>query len=141
MRKIFEDAFMEAQVSMIELCLELTEERVDEIYVYCCMERCEKMFNAFFTRNGKALTVRELDEPVDIKWQFLKLGNKDLAHVEKVCKKYKKPCPTEIRMVFNVITRSLKTEYRYEEYLDANHKSAGHIFNEWIAQVDPTYKI
>lgn len=139
MNKIFEDEFMEYHASIISLCEELTEGRVDTIYVYCCMERCERMFIAFFSKDGKVLTAGNLKIPFAVQDEFLTLGMKDMDCIEEVCKKHGKPSPTEIKMTFDVRTRSLNTKYRYEEYLDAQNKGAEHVYREWIAEVDPTY--
>jgi hypothetical protein len=48
MSKVFEDEFMDAQASIISLCMEVTKEKVDKIYAYCSNESRVTMFNAFF---------------------------------------------------------------------------------------------
>ena len=140
MAKVFEDEFMELHASIIGLCEELAEGRVDAIYVYCCMEYAEKMIDVFFTKGGKVLTVRELKIPISTQGLFMDLGLKDMARIEEVCKRYGRPSPTEIKMIFDTKTRSLETNYLYEEYLDAEDKCAEEIYREWIKKVDPTYK-
>lgn len=35
MSKVFEDEFMNIQSGLVSLCLEVTENKVDKIYVYC----------------------------------------------------------------------------------------------------------
>ena len=47
MEKVFEDEFMDLQTALISLCLEVTEEKVNKVYVYCSNEKKSKMFNAF----------------------------------------------------------------------------------------------
>ena len=53
MEKVFEDEFMDLQTALISLCLEVTEEKVNKVYVYCSNEKKSKMFNAFFDVNGE----------------------------------------------------------------------------------------
>lgn len=47
MSKVFEDEFMDIQSELVSLCLEVTESKVNKIYVYCSNEKKSKMFNAF----------------------------------------------------------------------------------------------
>ena len=140
MSKVFEDEFMEWHASMIGLCKELTQERVDMIYVYCCMEEDEKMFDAFFLKDGKAVHAGDLKIPAATQKRFLALGMEDMAQIEQVCKKHGRPSPTEIKMVYNVSTRGLETSYRYEEYLDAEDKCAEDIYEEWMEKVNEEQK-
>lgn len=53
MAKVFQDEFMDVQSDLISLCLEATEEKVDEIFVYCSIEKYSKFFNAFFKKTIK----------------------------------------------------------------------------------------
>lgn len=135
MPKVFEDEFMDCQSRMIALCEELTEGRVDKIYVYCCMEECEKMFDVFFSKNNEVLTVVELKIPIPVQCEFQDLGLEDIAQIEEVCKKHGRPSPTEIKMIFDIRTRSLQTKYLYQEYLDAEDKCAEEVYDAWIEEV------
>lgn len=59
MERIFEDEFTDLQADYISLCLEFTEKKVDEIYVYIYRNEGMRMFNAFFTKNGKFVSTNE----------------------------------------------------------------------------------
>lgn len=39
MSKNFEDEFKDVQSDLISLCLEAAERKVDEVYVYCSVEK------------------------------------------------------------------------------------------------------
>ena len=139
MSQVFEDEFMEWHASLISLCKELTKGAVDKIYVYCCMESDEKMFDAFFLKGGKAVHAGDMKIPSDIQGKFLSLGMEDMAHIEQVCIKHGRPVPTEIKMVYDVGTRSLETHYCYEEYLDKEDKCAEDIYDEWMKEINAKY--
>lgn len=47
MGKNFEDEFMELQADFVSLCLEISEQKVNKIYIYCSIEkkvRCLMLF-------------------------------------------------------------------------------------------------
>lgn len=139
MSQVFEDEFMQWHASLVGLCKELAAGRADTIYIYCCMEKCEKMFDAFFSANGTVYTTGELNVPDDVQWQFLDYGMQDMLQIIAVCKKHGRPAPTEIKMVYDVRTRRLQTKYRYQEYLDAEGICSEQVFWRWIKEIDPEH--
>lgn len=149
MSRVFEDEFMEWHASIIGLCQEVVGDKLnklDKLYAHCLMESCETSFDAFFSVHGKVLTAGDLEIPLDLQGRFLDLGREDMDQIEKVCKKYGKPCPTEIRMVYDIKTRAMEVSYRYEDYpddfFDAYEKDdVIDAYDYWIKEVDPTYEI
>ena len=139
MAKVFEDEFMDLQARMIGLCEELTEGRVDKIFVYCCIERRVNMFHAFFAKNGKALHAGDLKIPGSVQDAFLKLGMSDMREIEKLCERYGRPTPSEIKMSFDVKTRSLETQYRYEDYISGSKISNEDVIRAWMKEVESAY--
>lgn len=61
MSKVYEDEFMELQSGMISLCLELVQEKVDEIYVYGSIEESSTSFNAFLKTAGEVKTLNKME--------------------------------------------------------------------------------
>lgn len=136
MEKKFEDEFMELQSDFVSLCLELVEQKVNKIYIYCSLEKKSKMFNAFFEINGKIKTLNQLGGNNALIIQFLKLGTSDLEKVKKVCINYNMPIPTEMKMYYNIDTGKYDAQYKYEEICsEKTGKSAGQVFLEWISEI------
>ena len=59
MCKKFEDEYMELQASLISLCLELINNKVDKVYAYASIEEESRAFNAFYMVQGKILTLNQ----------------------------------------------------------------------------------
>ena len=139
MEKVFEDEFMELHSSIIDLCRELTRDQVDTIYAYCSIEGRSYSFNAFFTRQNKAVTMRGFDAPFETKRAFLRIGTEEVIKIDKVCKKHSRPTPTQIKMVYDVKTRRFTADYQYQLL---EHKTMGQVdyFMDWVREIDPTYK-
>lgn len=139
MERVFEDEFMDLHSSIIDLCRELTRDSVDMIYAYAIIEGRSYSFNAFFTKQGKVLTLRELNIGRETVSEFLGIGNEELIKIDDVCKKYGKKTPTEIKMIYDVRTKQFTSEYRYTpmETMDVGFPD---FFMGWINEIDPTYK-
>ncbi len=132
----FEDEFMDLQSELISLCLEATEKKVDKVYAYVSIEEKSKMFNAFFEVNGEIKTLNQLGLSNSLINQFLKLGTGDLEKIRSVCKSFKKPVPTEIKMYYDVKTGKYNADYQYNEVCSARTGiSAGEIFMNWITDI------
>lgn len=136
MSKVFEDEFMDLQSSLISLCMEVTERKINKIYAYCSNEKKSKMFNAFFDVNGEIKTLNQLGIPNNLAFQFLKLGVEDLEKLDKICLKHNMPIPTEMKLYYDVSSGKCNAEYKYEEVCSAKkRKNAGEIFSEWISEI------
>lgn len=136
MGKVFEDEFMELQSDFVSLCLEVAEQKVNKVYIYCSIEKKSTMFNAFFEIDGKLKTLNQLGIKNELIMQFLKLGTTDLEKVENVCINYNMPIPTEMKIYYNVETGKYDAQYKYEEVCSAKTgKNAGEVFSEWISEI------
>lgn len=132
----FEDEFMELQSDFVSLCLEVAEQKVNKVYIYCSIEKKSTMFNAFFEIDGKIKTLNQLEINNELIMQFLKLGTTDLEKVENVCINYNMPIPTEMKIYYNVETGKYDAQYKYEEVCSAKTgKNAGEVFSEWISEI------
>lgn len=133
MENSYEYDFMEAQKSIISLCLELTDQKVDQIYAYGSIEEKSLSFNAFFTKDGNIITINKLPIDTNLMWNFLDLGAEDLRKLRVVCENHKKVVPTEIKLVYNLSTGGLDAAYKYETV--ASPKT-GKKFRYYICRMD-----
>lgn len=135
--KVFEDEFMEVQSGLISLCLEfLGDNKVDEIFAYCSIEEKSRSFNAFFTINGEAKRVENIESNMRKMVRFLRTGAADLEKAKEVCTKYQMPIPTEIKMYYDTQTGKFNADYKYTPIcIDI---SAGEIFDQWFAEYKNT---
>ena len=132
----FEDEFMDIQSELISLCLEVTEKQVQIIYAYASIEDKSKMFNVFFKINGEIKTLNQLGIEGNFIKQFLRLGTEDLENIKAVCKKYRKPIPTEIKMYYDVNSGKYNANYKYNEVCSLRTGiSAGEVFMNWISEI------
>ena len=136
MSRVFEDEFMDLQTGLISLCLEVTQGKVDKVFAYGSNEKKSTMFNAFFEVNGEIKTLNMLGVSKELAFQFLGLGLEDLEKLNAIGAKYNRPIPTELKLYYDVRAKKFKSEYKYEEVCSARTgKSAGEVFNEWLAEM------
>ena len=136
MGKKFEDEFMDLQSGLVSLCLELTEQNVSKVYIYCSIERKSKMFNAFFEIDGKIKTLNQLGANKALIMQFLKLGTTDLEEIKNICISNNMPIPTEMKMCYDAKTGKFDGQYKYEEICsEKTGKNAGEVFLNWISEI------
>jgi len=137
----FEDKFMELQSELISLCLEVTNKKVDNVYVYASIEEKSKMFNAFFKIGEEVKTLNQLGVDRGLVRQFLELGTTDLNEVKKLCKEYEAELPTEMKMHYNVETGKYNASYKYAAVCNAQTGvSAGEVFMNWMGEVKQELK-
>ena len=136
MKKIFEDRFMEIQEGLISLCLEVTEGNIDKVYAYASIEKKSAMFNAFFEKNGRVVTINQLNIDSKTAMNFLRIGTMDLSKLKAICEEYEVKCPTEIKLFYDVKTGKCGADYRYDEICSSKTGlSSGEVFLEWYNQV------
>ena len=136
MGRTFEDEFMDIQAGLISLCLELTGEDVDKVYAYASIEQKSMMFNAFFEKSGKVLTINQLGVDNTNAMNFLKIGTVDLQKMKSVCEENGKDVPTEIKMYYDVRTHKFNSDCKYEEICSAKTGvSSGEVFTSWYNEI------
>lgn len=134
--KVFEDEFMEVQSNLLALTLETTGKIVDKIFAYCSIEKKSMMFNVFFEVNGEIKTLNLLGLDGKNAMQLLRVGTNNLEKIKEVCKKYNKPAPSEIKMVYDMKSEKLDVNYQYGEICSAKtNMSAEEVFMKWIAEM------
>lgn len=135
--KLFEDEFMEVQSGLIALCIEVLEGKpVNKIYAYCSIEEHSLMFNAFFEQCGRLFTLNGMGISHDLAMQFLSTGTEDLEKIESLCRRYNRPVPREMKLIYETSTGKFNADYKYQEVCSAKTgKESGEVFKEWEEEV------
>lgn len=141
----FEDEFTEKQKDMIALSLEYVKRLnsdVHKIYLYASHENSLYSFNIFYGANGEVMTMRKLanlngvEDITDLIFNVLKIGTEDIKEVEKICKKYDRPMPTQIKIVYDNVNKKIHADYSYELfYSNSDTLTSNDIFNQWFEEV------
>ena len=129
----FEDEFSDIQTGLISLFKEVAEGKVDKVYGYCSIENKGYMFNAFFQKGERILTLNEIENDTETVWELLKLGTDDLIKLEAVCQKYDKPTPTEIRLYYDAVSGKFHANIKYEPVCE--DQSSGEVFSQWLDEM------
>ena len=143
---IFEDEFSAKQTDMIQLALEYAEsvgQKVDTVYIYCSFETMYS-FDVFYKDDknnivmlyelsNKDMSKSEIDNLI---FSVLKLGNKDLQDIHKICQKYNCPMPTQIKLIYDNVQNKVKGKYSYDLFYSNSDKlTADDIFEQWYNEV------
>ncbi len=139
MSKIFEEQWMDLQSGLISLCLEAVGKPVDKVFAYASIEENKKSFNAFFESGGQILTLRQLGVPSSFIRRFLTEGVKDLGKLEALCNASDRPCPFEMKMIYNAKTGSFDADYQYESVCGADKSiTSAEVFRAWMDSMAPS---
>ena len=90
--------------------------------------------NIFFEVK-KAININSDDRLEFIGSKICKVEN-NLEKIKEVCKKYNKPAPSEIKMVYDMKSEKLDVNYQYGEICSAKtNMFAEDVFMKWIAEM------
>lgn len=146
MEKVFEDYFSELQADMVSICLEYIENRAENIYIYCSFEHNVVFSSFYFKINGSifkkhkvndGLTAGDIPFNVSIERQkaTVTIINEDIRKLIKLCEKYSRIMPTQIKLVYDVKSNSLCADYQYEPlYSEDVENRAMDILEAWIQE-------
>ena len=144
--KNFDDEFSAKQTDIIQLALEYAErvgQKVDTVYIYCSFETMYS-FDVFYKDDknnivmlhelsNKGMSKSEIDNLI---FPVLKLGNKDLQDIHKICQKYNRPMPTQIKLIYDNVQNKVKGKYSYDLFYSNSGKlTADDIFEQWYNEV------
>ena len=144
--KNFDDEFSAKQTDIIQLALEYAErvgQKVDTVYIYCSFETMYS-FDVFYKDDknnivmlyelsNKDMSKSEIDNLI---FSVLKLGNKDLQDIHKICQKYNCPMPTQIKLIYDNVQNKVKGKYSYDLFYSNSGKlTADDIFEQWYNEV------
>ena len=136
MEKIFEDKFMEAQIEVIKLCLELSGDSIDEIYAYGSIEKNSMSFNAFYVINKEVKTIDQMNIKDNVMWKFIELGMQDLNYIKEVCLEFSMPIPTELKMIYDHRLGKFDTKYKYDPVASSETGiDSSQIFMNWVEEI------
>ena len=140
---IFEDLLMEIQSDLVSLVLEYSNSQIDEIYLYGYMGEGSYFFNLFFKKNVEIIRLNQIndflsenekiDDSCDRQIKLLELGIDNLEKIEILFENNKKEVPTEIKIIYNKSSNSLKSKYSYSPISDDT--SELELFNNWYDTV------
>ena len=149
--KNFEDKFSAKQTDMIQLALEYAdrvEQKIDTVYIYGSFETMYS-FDVFYKddRNNivmlhelsqKGMSESEIDNLI---FSVLKLGNQDLQDIHKICRKYNRPMPTQIKLIYDNIQNKVSGKYSYDLfYSNSDTLTADDIFEQWYKEIKEEVK-
>lgn len=142
--KQFEDKFMEVQASMISLALEYVQNQAEKVYIYCISEKGLLSFSVFYKINGTVTKMHKVNESVTAKVDTSKnmmvavqrFGLEDIEKLIDVCQKFHREHPTEMWLVYDAETNSLKSKYSYEGRYDKDEELLpSEEFDKWFEEV------
>ena len=143
MKKVFEDYFSEIQADMVAICLEYVEKRAERIYIYCSCEKGMLSSGFFFKVNGKIVKKnrlndvivegqKEYDVSIPRQAQAVNIINDDIKALKRLCQEHQKEMPTQIKLVYDVISNRINADYSYDIiFSDDQNKTAYDVLDEW----------
>ena len=102
--------------------------------------------DCFFNIDGKVIERNNLNEEANNAYRYdtsedrqkmlLNIISEDIERIYKLCTKYKREMPTEIKLVYDVKKNSLTANYVYENlWINSDTKLGLDIFNEWFEEI------
>ena len=142
--KQFEDKFMEIQVDMISLAMEYVQNQAEKVYIYCISEEALQSYKVFYKINGRVVRKHEVNNylpkesniDTGLQSSLLKEGIKDVEAMLAICKEYNREHPTEMWLIYDAETNSLKSKYSYEGRYDKDEELLPRKeFEKWFEEV------
>lgn len=136
MLKGFEDAFMDAQVRIVSLTLELldiSEIKADKIYIYIYQNDVQKFFNAFFEKDKVIYRLNDWFSDDQI-YEYFDCGEEDIDNIIDVCDTFDGKCPHEFKLIYNIKTKAFDSKYNYDDILTNDDKSLVDIYHDWVRE-------
>ena len=143
MGKMFEDYFSEIQADMVSICLEYVEKRAEKIYIYCSFEDGMISSGFFYKVNSKIVKKNKLNDViVDGQKKYdvsiprqkgaINIINDDIKALKRLCQEHLKEMPTQIKLVYDVISNRINADYSYDIiFSDDQNKTAYDVLDEW----------
>ena len=134
----FENAFTDAQANVVSLCLELLEKSnksADKVYIYLFQNDVQDFINAFFEKDGKIYILNDwfTDEQID---EFFDCGVENIEQIIEVCNTYEGECPNVFKLIYNVNTKKLDTDYLYEDIISNGDSGLVEEYEKWKKEVN-----
>lgn len=143
MAKVFEDYFTEIQADMVAICLEYVEKRAERIYIYCSFEDGMVSSGFFYKINSKIVKKNELnnaiadgqkryDVSIPRQKEAINIINDDIKALKRLCQEHQREMPTQIKLIYDVISNRLNADYSYDIiFSNDSKKTAYDVLEEW----------
>lgn len=133
----FEDSFSSILSDMVFLSLDFCEHSVDKVFIHCSNESNCISSNIFFQKENKKLNRNQIKTQSDIEQKnFIHSINSKIKELELLCIANKQNVPTEIKMIYEVKTKHLITDFCYEKlYSNTDDKVVQDVFDEWYNSI------
>lgn len=144
MAKVFEDEFTKAQIDMVSICFEYANYDAEKIYIYGSWENGVLFCDYFFKASGKVLqrhhlnqiTGKNYDVSRERQSDCLDILFEDMEQIKKACQEFERPMPTQIKLIYDVTSKKMQSEYQYEnQYSNVPYKLPEDVAEEWFEQV------
>ncbi|HVS95057.1 MAG TPA: hypothetical protein VHE54_01180 [Puia sp.] len=141
----FDQRFQELFTDMVTIAFEYVDSNkaeVDEVYVYCSMEKGNLFYNVFYRINGQLVEMhrvntvssKQYDVSDDRMFRLLDQGKDDVRETERLFKEAGREVPTEMRMVYSPKTGAFNNDINYDlHYTNHPTKTISDVFEEWYA--------
>jgi len=127
---MFENEFMDIQRDLINLCIEFSQGKADNIFAFIFQREDEFYFNSVFKIGKEYLTIRDLEYPIEVENDFMELATDIIKLFPAVFDNYNREKPIQYKLIFNVKTKKLKFELEYSKDIDTS-KPCDSVFDEW----------
>jgi len=133
----FEKQFSDFQADMVSICLEYCEKKADTIFIYTIYWQEKKIMsststNFFFRVNNEMRAKHKIDGDVSFERQkaTMKILAENATKIAKLFEQHNRPLPSEMKIVYDVNTNSIKADYTYD--LDFAGKGSHDLHDEWF---------
>ena len=142
MANSFESRFSEYQAGMINVCLEYCQYKCDKVYVHIINGKDSVFTNFFFSINGilrKKSNLGDSDATVSMPRQkeALKIVSDNAKKIYALFEEYKRPTPTELKIVYDARSKGLKADYSYEPVVSADKPETA-VTEAWFNEIGLT---
>ena len=132
--KTFEDCFFGIFTEIIDLSLDYCNISVDTIFIHCSHENNCISSNVFFIKEGRKILRNQISSRTSAdQKQLIHSINEKLKDFELLCINNKQPVPTEIKLIYEISSKNLKSDFSYEyKYSDSPDTVVQDVFDEWF---------
>ena len=135
--KTFEDSLSMILTDIVDLSLDYCHKSVDTIFIHCSNENNCISSNVFFKKDGKKIKRSQIPEITsDNQKELMHSINEKIKDFEILCANNNQHIPTEIKIIYEVFSKRLKTDFSYEKkYSESSELVVQDIFDEWFESV------
>ena len=143
----FEKEFSAIQSNMVSVCIWFIKDLAEKIYIWLSHERRLYSFNCFFQIHGRIVTMGYVPnalQPGDPPFGKSEVANQDFVlrtlveedmKLIKLFKANNRELPTQIQLIYDVTTRSLEANYRYDKVFSKDPQAWPDIaFRQWMKE-------